>query len=102
MLKLEKTEDGRVAKVEGAPSDIMMFYCIWKTKIWPGCFEHRHIGKENDRFTKEASGVAERIRNGDLLALHDVGKVFENAFHHAVEVCTNLGIEVRVGESVAE
>ena len=95
MLRVSKTAYGKIAHVEGAPSDAMLFYTFWQSHMWQDWAHHKSLGKKGDALTRDLVNVCQTLKEGRVLLLSDAGDKFEAAFDFAVAQCSAVGIEVQ-------
>jgi hypothetical protein len=85
-----------IVRLNGAPAEMMLFYTLWQSSLWPGWMQHDdHLGEENDTPTKQRKTAIEAINRGELLLHNPVGsELFGAAIKSAVSKCELLGVDV--------
>jgi hypothetical protein len=49
-----------IVRLNGAPAEMMLFYTLWQSSLWPGWMQHDdHLGEENDTPTKQRKTAIE-------------------------------------------
>lgn len=94
MVSVKKSDDGKVATVNGSEADVMLFYCFWQTSLWPDWMKHKKLGQENDAATRQHKAAIADVNAGKGIVLSNSGDQFESALQFAVGQCRALGIEV--------
>lgn len=83
------TREKEHARVNGASSDCLMFYCLWQSSRWPGWLEYEKLGE-----MEEYRRVLRVMREGDALLLCVKDSANKLAIDVATEKCRALGIDV--------
>lgn len=91
MISVSKSGDGTVATLSGDGSELMLFFCIWQTALWPDWIAATvdHVGGIRDH-----KAAVRAIRDTGELLLHDGSRIFEDACVFAIDRCRVLGVEV--------
>lgn len=87
-------EGGRALTVSGDPVQLMLFYCIWQSKLWPGWEKHEGLGDPRDGLNAQLRQVVDSISAGRGLAISTVGPEFVDAVNFAVERLRGFDIHV--------
>lgn len=102
MIKVDRSRStlnvaSRSVKVSGLPAEMMLFYCMWQTTLWPNWMAHLTIGIDNTA-TKQHKGVIELCNEGKPIRLcYEPGR-FEDALEFAISQCKAVGIVVEIEE----
>ena len=96
MIKKEEKEEGKYVQLSGDPSDVMLFYCLWQTKLWPNWMNHDTLDDKNDYALIQHYGVAKALEEGNPVLLANDQKIFKEALKFAREQCTKIGIHYAV------
>lgn len=88
------TEAKKTAVLEGAPADVMLFYCIWQNSIWPNWMAAPGLSDEKDVARQQHARVIALANAGEEIVLANDGKPFEDALKTAVDTCRNLGVQI--------
>ena len=91
MISVSKSFDGTLATVSGDRAELMLFFCIWQTALWPDWIA---ATCENVGAIQQHTAAVETIRDKGELLLHDASRLFENACALAINRCRLLGVEV--------
>lgn len=92
MIKIVEKQDGKYVQLTGDPSDIMLFYCLWQTKLWPNWMNHDGLENKNDHARKQHYAVAKALEEDNPILLANDQKIFQEALKFAMEQCTKIGI----------
>jgi len=96
MLKINKSSDNEIVSVRGTPAEMMLFYCIWETHLWPEWLKYEELGDRLDPAARQHRGVIKSINNGHDLLLNNREAIFQKALDFAIERCRMLEVEVVV------
>ena len=92
MIKIIEKQDGKYVQLSGDPSDVMLFYCLWQTKLWPNWMNHDNLDDKNDHARKQHYAVANALVENNPILLANDQKVFKEALKFAMDQCTKIGI----------
>lgn len=101
MIRVQKSSDGKLAVVSGLPCEIMLYYCLWQSQLWPDWMDHEKFGDDSDHATRQHKRVIEAVSFGRELLMNDQHERFEVARWYAIDKCRALGIQVST-ESLSE
>lgn len=92
------TACNNAVRLNGAPAEMMLFYVMWQSSLWPGWIQHEHTGEQNDLPSVQRKTAIEAINRGELF-LHNPsgGEMFEAAVKTATSKCELLGVVVASG-----
>jgi hypothetical protein len=96
MIKVSKSSDNEVVSVRGTPAEMMLFYCVWESHLWPNWLQYEKLGDPKDAAARQHKGVIKAINSGHDLLLSNMSKMFQDALDFAVERCRMLEVEVVV------
>lgn len=95
MIKITPIGDGGLAvTVTGGPAQLMLFYCLWQSKLWPGWEKHEGLGDPRDGLNAQLRNVVDSVDTGQGLAISIQGREFVEAVNFAVERLRGLDIHV--------
>lgn len=94
MITIQEFDGGAYAECSGPSHEMMLFYCLYQTSMWPTWMKHPHIGESNDPATRQHKMVIRELAYGNRLALSCTGPG-DNALKFAVDRCRKLGVFVQ-------
>lgn len=102
MLKIDRSRStlnlaSMSVKLSGDPAEVMLFYCMWQTVLWPNWMSHLTIGVE-DHATKQHKNVIASCAVNTPVRLHYEPGRFEDALEFAISQCKALGVVVEIEE----
>jgi len=86
----DRESDAKV--VSGMPAHVMMFYCIWQTKLWP---EWCMSGMSEDAALRQHTSALQSVSCNGFVTINNKGKEYREAFEAAVLACSLMGIDIR-------
>lgn len=92
MITVAKSCDGTTATVTGDKVEMMMFFCIWQSHMWPDWI---HASTKHAEALRQHKFVVQSIRDDGEIRLHDARRDFEDACAFAIGRCRLLGIDVQ-------
>jgi hypothetical protein len=96
MLKISKSSDNEVVSVRGTPAEMMLFYCVWETHLWPEWLQYEKLGDPKDGAARQHKSVIKAIHNGHDLLISNASKMFQSALDFAIDRCKMMEVEVVV------
>ena len=78
MLKITTDEDKKTASVSGPPHELVMFYCVWQSYLWPNWATEMDLSKD-DVFSQQTKIMMDRINNNSGLLLSWSDSLFKDA-----------------------
>lgn len=100
MLKIDRSRStlniaSKSVKLSGPPAEMMLFYCMWQTVLWPNWMAHLTIGVE-DAASKQHKNVIAHCNDGSGMRLHYEPGRFEDALEFAISQCKSLDVQVEI------
>lgn len=96
MLKVSKSSDGKTVSVRGAPAEMILFYCMWQSYIWPKWPFHETLESKSDAAGNQHRRVLKDIDKGHDILLSNSEWIFKVALEFAIERSRMLDIEVSI------
>lgn len=93
MLRVEIVDSSDVAIVLGQPGELILFYSLWQSELWPDWMTHESLSHATTANQQHRDVIA-KCQNGDALPLLNQGFLFNLALGKAVDKCKLLGLEV--------
>lgn len=83
--------DEKSVRLEGDDKiGMAVFYCQWQTRLWPDWRRQSILKMQHER-------VLADIRNEGSVLISYVDRVFQEAVLDAMDICKDMGIDVRWG-----
>lgn len=94
MLRVRRDADKKLAELQGSECEMMLFYCLWQTHLWPGWMSWDKLHEDN-HVSRQHKQAIQRINDGAGLTLHDEGRLFEEALQFAIGQIKLMGVDVQ-------
>lgn len=92
MIRIKSNSDA--AHVSGNPVEVMFFFTVWQTRLWPGWVDTQLTVGASEDATKQHMGAIAETKEGSAIDLYNRGPEYRAALDSAGRLCEKYGITV--------